>query len=97
MRLSLKSLAFACGLLWGGAVLFVGLLNLAYPSYGMEFLKLASSVYPGFHNSRKFVDVLVGTGYGLVDGAIAGLLLGWLYNFFTPSLFSLSGQPKAES
>jgi hypothetical protein len=76
-------------LLWGGAILFVGLLNLAYQSYGMEFLKLASSVYPGFHNSRKFVDVLVGTGYGLVDGAIAGFLLGWLYNLFIPT-----AQPK---
>jgi hypothetical protein len=74
MRLSLKSLTFACALLWGGAILLVGLINLASPSYGMEFLKLASSVYPGFHDSRKFVDVLVGTGYGLVDGAIAGLL-----------------------
>ena len=85
MRLSLKSLTFACGLLWGGAILFVGLVNLASPSYGTEFLKLASSVYPGYHASQKFVDVLVGTGYGLVDGAIAGLLLGWLYNLFAPS------------
>ena len=93
MRLSLRSLAFACGLLWGGAILFVGLVNLACPSYGMEFLKLASSVYPGFHNSHKLADVVVGTGYGLVDGAIAGLLLGWLYNLFTP----LFWQPKAES
>jgi hypothetical protein len=90
MRLSLKSLAFACGLLWGGAVLFTGLINLASPSYGMEYLRLASSVYPGFHNSRTFVDVLVGTGYGLVDGAIAGFLLGWLYNIFLPS-------PKAKA
>jgi hypothetical protein len=85
MRLSLKSLTFACGLLWGGAILFVGLVNLASPTYGMEFLKLMSSVYPGFHNSCTFVDVLVGTGYGLVDGGIAGLLLGWLYNLFAPS------------
>jgi hypothetical protein len=85
MRLSLKSLTFACGLLWGGAILFVGLINLASASYGMEFLNLASSVYPGFHNSRTFADVLVGTGYGLVDGAIAGFLLGWLYNLFIPS------------
>jgi hypothetical protein len=85
MRLSLKGLMFACGLLWGGAILFVGLINVASPSYGMDFLKLASSVYPGFHNSHTFVDVLVGTGYGLVDGAIAGLLLGWLYNLFAPS------------
>jgi hypothetical protein len=84
MRLSLKGLTFACGLLWGGAILFVGLVNIAFSSYGMEFLKVASSVYPGFHNLRTFVDVLVGTGYGLVDGGIAGLLLGWLYNLFAP-------------
>ena len=83
MRLSLKGLTFACALLWGGAILFVGLVNLASTSYGMEFLQLTSSVYPGFHNSRTFLDVLVGTGYALVDGAIAGFLLGWLYNLFT--------------
>ena len=85
MRLSVKSLMIACGLLWGGAVLFAGLLNLAAASYGVEFLKLVSSVYPGFHASRKFVDVLVGAGYGLLDGAIAGLILAWLYNLFAPS------------
>ena len=91
MRLSLKSLSLTCGILWGGAMLSVGLVNLAYPSYGVEFLKLASSVYPGYHASLKVMDVLVGTGYGLVDGAIAGLLLGWLYNLFVPS-----SQGKAE-
>jgi hypothetical protein len=96
MRLSLKGLTFACALLWGGAILFVGLINLASPTYGMEFLKLTSSVYPGFHASRTFADVIVGTVYALVDGAIAGFLLGWLYNLFTPSLYTLSGQPKAE-
>jgi len=91
MRLSLKSLSLAFGILWGGAILGVGLINLAYPSYGMEFLKLVSSIYPGYHASLKATDVLVGTGYGLVDGAVAGLLLGWLYNLFTPS-----SQAKAE-
>ncbi len=85
MRLSLKSLAFACGLLSGGSILFFGLINLASPSYGMEFLKIMSSVYPGFQASRTFADVLVGTAYGLVDGAIGGLLLGWLYNLISPS------------
>lgn len=84
MRLSPKSLMMACGLLWGGAVLCVGLLNLASASYGMDFLKLIGSVYPGFHASRKLGDVLVGTGCGLLDGAIAGFLLGWLYNLFAP-------------
>ena len=91
MRLSLKSLSLTCGILWAGAILCVGLVNLVYPSYGMEFLKLVSSLYPGYHASLRVADVLVGTGYGLVDGAVAGLLLGWLYNLFTPS-----SQAKAE-
>ncbi len=85
MRLSVKGLAITSGLLWGGALLFVGLLNLAFASYGSSFLHMMSSVYPGFHFARTFTDVLVGGVYGLVDGAVAGLLFGWLYNFFSSS------------
>jgi hypothetical protein len=82
MRLSGKALAIASGVLWGGCLLMGGLMNLATPAYGVSFLHGMSSVYPGFHASRTFADVLVGAGYGLVDGAIAGLLFGWLYNLF---------------
>lgn len=81
-KLSWKSLALACALLWGGAMLLVGLINLAVPAYGVAFLREVGSVYPGFYNSRTFTDVLLGTVYGLVDGAIAGALFGWLYNSF---------------
>jgi hypothetical protein len=80
MRLSLKSMAIAGGVLWGSGVLLVGLLNLVRPSYGLSFLQMISSVYPGFHISRTIGDVLVGTGYALLDGAIAALIFGWLYN-----------------
>ena len=82
MRLSAKALALAMGILWGGCLLFVGLINLASPSYGVNFLAGTSSVYPGFHAARTFGDVLVGTGYGVVDGGIGGFLFGWLYNVF---------------
>ena len=82
MRFSLKALAIVVALLWGGGVLFVGVVNMAVPSYGTVFLQCTSSVYPGFHNSRTFIDVLVGTAYALVDGAVGGLLFGWLYNLF---------------
>lgn len=61
MRLSLKALIVTSAILWGGAVLFVGLINLAAPSYGTAFLQMVSSIYPGFHNSRSPVDLLVGT------------------------------------
>ena len=82
MRLSIKGLALASGLLWGGCILFVGLINLAAPAYGASFLQMVSSIYPGYHASRTVVDVVVGTCYGIVDGGVGGLLLGWLYNLF---------------
>jgi hypothetical protein len=82
MRLSVKALAMTCAVLWGGSILFVGLINLAAPSYGITFLEVCSSIYPGFHASRSFGDVLSGTGYGLIDGAVGGYLFGWLYNLF---------------
>jgi hypothetical protein len=82
MRLSAKTLATTFALLWGGGILFVGLLHLIFPSYGSEFLRVVSSIYPGYDATRSFGDVLVGTLYGLLDGAIAGWLLAWLYNIF---------------
>jgi hypothetical protein len=80
MKLSLKSLAVTSALLWGGCLLFVGIGHLLVASYGGAFLDAMSSVYLGFHASRTLASVLVGTMYGLVDGAIGGLAFGWLYN-----------------
>ena len=82
MQLSLKALAIAFGLLWGGLLLMVGLIHLAAPSYGSAFLYGMSSVYPGFRATGTFFDVLVGTIYGTIDGAVAGAIFGWLYNCF---------------
>lgn len=82
MQLSIRGSAVAAALLWGGALLVLGLANLASPSYGMSFLQVISSVYPFFHASRTLGDIVIGTLDGLADGAIAGLLFAWLYNFF---------------
>ncbi len=80
MRLDLKAMALAGSAFWGLTVLVVGLLNLAFPPYGLTFLQCLSSVYPGYHATRNFGDVLTGTGYALFDGAVTGWLFGWLYN-----------------
>ena len=66
MRVSVKGLTIALALLWGGCVLLVGVINLAAPAYGLNFLQLMSSIYPGFHASRGFADVMVGTVYAIV-------------------------------
>ncbi len=80
MKLSVSSLTVTLALLWGGAVLFCGIANLIWPSYGVALLQLVSSVYPGYHATRSLGSVVVGTLYALLGGAVCGLLFGWLYN-----------------
>lgn len=60
-------------------MLVVGLINLADPSYGGEFLRMMSSVYPGADTARTLGRVGLGTIYGFVDGAIGGWLFGLIY------------------
>jgi hypothetical protein len=82
MKLSIRGMTIAGGLIWGGAILFVGLINMRLPNYGSTFLQMISSVYPGFHASRTLGDVAYGSILGLFDGAFGGLLIAWLYNVF---------------
>ncbi len=80
MKLSVRALALTAGLFWGGAILMVGLVNLASPGYGRAFLELCSSIYPGYHAASSLGSVIVGTLYGVVDGGIGGAVFAWLYN-----------------
>ncbi len=80
MRLSVKRMAAAAGLLWAGCALFTGALNLIWPPYGEAFLDLLRSMYPGYAAMTGLAALVVGTLYALLDGAICGALLAWLYN-----------------
>ncbi len=85
MRVSLKAIALSSAILWGGAMLLVGLLHMADPAYGVDFLRIMSSVYPGADSAPKLGPVLLGTLYGFADGGLAGLLFGVLYRAFAGS------------
>jgi hypothetical protein len=82
MKLSVKGVSFAFAIIWALAILLVGIANLIWPSYGREFLLLASSVYPGYKATASFGQVIIGTLYGLVDAGICGAIFAWLYNRF---------------
>jgi hypothetical protein len=80
MSLNVKALAFAGAVLWGGAFLAVGIANLWWPTYGDAFLEIGRSIYPGYAGPGGFGSVIVVTLYALVDGAVTGAILAWLYN-----------------
>jgi hypothetical protein len=82
MQVNVKALGFTVALLWGGAVLLVGMGNLAVPGYGSAFLEVVASIYPGYQATPSVGEVIVGGLYALADGFIGGLIAGWLYNLF---------------
>jgi hypothetical protein len=82
MKFSLMAITLSSAVLWGLAMLLAGLLHLAVPSYGGEFLRMMSSVYPGVDTAPTLGRVLIGAIYGLADGAVAGWLFGLLYKAF---------------
>lgn len=83
MKLNVKGMALTGAIVWGVLAMFLtGLANLIWPNYGRVFLEVMASVYPGYHATGSFGDMIVGSLYGVVDGAIAGAVIAWLYNRF---------------
>jgi hypothetical protein len=82
MKLSVGALAATSALLWGGAVLCMGIANAMWPSYGNAFLQMVASVYPGYTAGASAGQIAVGTGYALVDGGVGGAIFAALYNWF---------------
>ena len=90
MKLNIKALSIAAALFWAGAVFLVGLANLIWPTYGRAFLEMLASIYPGFKAAGTFGDTIAGSLYALVDGAMVGLVFGWLYNLIAGNRTSQS-------
>ncbi len=84
MRMDLKALSLTVAIVWGGSILLIGLANLIWITYGVAFLEVAASIYPGYRGPSSLGQVIVGSLYGLVDGFIGGLIIGWIYNLFLP-------------
>jgi hypothetical protein len=97
MKLSLKAITIAGAILWGSAILLVGLINLSRPGYGLDFLQMTSSIYPWFHPTHTLTSVLVGTIDGLVDGAIVALIFAALYNTLAGRLTHSEGRTQTHA
>ncbi len=43
-------------------------------------LSKSRAIYPGYGGTAGVGGVIVGTLYGVVDGAVGGAIFAWLYN-----------------
>ena len=80
MRFSVRAVALTGAILWGGLVLLMGIANAIWPSYGALFMQLLDSIYPGYHATGSAGSVIVAALYAIVDGAVVGFLIAWIYN-----------------
>ena len=89
MRINIKAAALTVSLVWGLLGMFVtGVGNLLVPGYGQGLLDVMASVYPGYTATPSFGQVIIGTFYGLLDGAVVGAVFAWLYNTIAARLGS---------
>jgi hypothetical protein len=82
MKLNIKALALAAGILWGAGMFLTGIANMMYPDYAVKLLEVMASIYPGYQPFTGFSSVIIGAMYGFVDAGIAAAIFAWIYNRF---------------
>ncbi len=87
MKFNVIQLGLTLSIMWAVIVLFVGITNLLFPGYGVEFLRIVDSIYPGYHFGKwGFGGVIVSTLYAVLDGFIFGIVFAWLFNLLGKSM-----------
>lgn len=79
MKLNLKALGFAAGIIWGVAVFLLTLISIG-SGYADKALKGVASIYPGY--SVTIGGSFIGLVYGFVDGFVTAVIFGLIYNAF---------------
>lgn len=83
MKLDKLRLGCALAAVWGLIAFFTGIGNLIWDMYGVAFLKVLESIYPGYTFGRwGFGGVIVVTLYAALDGFVIGVVIAWIYNLF---------------
>lgn len=76
-KLDVKALGLAFGIVWGVALLLMGIAAMLF-SYGDRFVKALGSIYCGY--KATVLGSLIGGIWGFVDAGICGVAIAWLYN-----------------
>lgn len=77
MKLSPLRLGFALGMTMAISMVLLGL-SAEYLDWGKPVLDLIGSMYHGYDMTPK--GMLMGAGWGFLDGFIGGMLIAWFYN-----------------
>jgi len=75
-KCSPNALGVAIGVLWAAYVSFCGIT--AMFGWGVALVDAISSLYIGYGPSIP--GAIIGAVWAFVDGYIAGVVIGWLYN-----------------
>lgn len=78
--LNVKALAIACAIFWGAAIFLLTWWIILFEGITGDTL-LISKIYRGYTVSP--LGSVIGLLYGVVDGAITGAVIAWLYNIIT--------------
>ena len=84
MRLRVRALGIAVGVVWGLYVLLDTIWLIWRGGAGTAFQSL-KSLYPGY--DLTYGGAFVGLIWGFVDGFVAGVLVAWLYNKLHKALY----------
>lgn len=76
MKLDVKWLGFAFGIVWAVGVLLLGIA--AMNGYAEDMVVLLSSMYMWYAASAT--GILIGALWAFVDGFIGWALIAWIYN-----------------
>jgi hypothetical protein len=81
VKLDKVRLGSTLAIVWGLSAFLTGLGNLIWNRYGIAFLKVLESIYPGYTFGRwGFWGVIVVTLYAALDGFVIGVVIAWIYN-----------------
>ncbi len=78
-ELDVKALGISVGAVAGGSMALLGVA--AMFGYGSSAMEMIAGFYIGFDSTPA--GIVLGAIYGFIDGAIGGVAVAWLYNYFS--------------
>lgn len=76
-KLNVKALGLTLGIVWGAALLIMGIVATFF-NYGDGFVGALGSLYCGY--KATILGSLIGGVWGFIDAGICGVIIAWLYN-----------------